>query len=97
VLVYRSTWLAKRGCRSQLLEIGRQEVEEMDAPHAVRTLIAGDYAGSSDTVIWEFEFEDIGELDAYWAHWAETREGPFFEKMDPLAERLSTEILRLVD
>ena len=96
MLVERVTWLAKRGCRSQVLEIGQAEVKEMNAPHAVRCYTAA-YGGCHDAVIWEFEFESIGEHDEFFAHWRETRGEELNAKMNPLAESLSTEFFELVD
>jgi hypothetical protein len=85
--------VAKRGHRSQARDIGNAEVQRMNAPHAVRCYVPR-YGGSADTVIWEFEFEDINEHDAFWASW----EGEeYLTKMNAVTESLSSEMYQLMD
>ena len=95
MIVQRITWVAKRGQRDKLVQIGTAEDAEMNYPNRVRNLIPA-FGGSWDTLITEFEFEDIDEYQEFWAEWRATRGDAFMAKMNPLAESLSVEIFEVV-
>ena len=54
-------------------------------------------AALAEVTIYEFEFADVAEYDAFWAEWGRTRGEAFFAQVDPLAEGFTFELLRVRD
>jgi hypothetical protein len=95
MLVYRVTYLVKRGSMSELQQVISTGLTAMTPPHGVRALVRS-YGGPMDVLVYEFEFEDIQEHEEYWAEWFATRAEAFFDKVNPLVEHVSREIWRVV-
>ena len=96
MLVDRVIWQVKKGCMQEFREALAAEIEQMNAPHAVRTLVAA-YGGCHDVVVSEIEFVDIREFDEFYADWRTPRGVAFWNSVNPLLEGSSTEIWRVVD
>ena len=96
MIVQRSIWRAKRGSVREFREAMAAEMEAIKPPHGFRTLTPA-YSGSGEVTIYEFEFDDVAEYDAFWAEWGRTRGDAFFAEVDPLAEGFTFELLRVRD
>ena len=100
MIVQRFTYLVKRGCMPQIIELLK--------PYTGKGTITGNPArertytssfGPSDMIVLDFEFENMDQLEKKWAEWLARPEVPtLFEKLDSLfVPGGSNEIWNLVE
>jgi len=65
MILNQHVWKHKWGRYDDLVSVSKLECERMAIPYQVYTPMAG----AVDTVIFEFQFEDMGEYDRFWARW----------------------------
>ena len=64
MIVERQFYYPKLGCREDLAELLKAEIQRFPGPHAIR--LYWDLAGSSSPVAQEYEFEDFAEYVKWW-------------------------------
>jgi len=82
MLVERFTWHVKPGCVDEFTELLDAERQRYDKATA---RIYTSYIGPNNTVMWEGEFEDEEERQAFWEEWLQQPEAQvLMEKMTTL-------------
>ena len=82
MIVYRTTFKIKPGRMDEAVALCKAEEELYPAPHAIRTYT--DNLAPNDTLAIEFEFENLAEMETFWAGWGAERGAAFFEKINEL-------------
>ena len=83
MIVQRLTFTARSGRRLEAAELARAEREQMGGTYRI---YLGDIGPRNDLAM-EFEFEGLGEMEAFWSEWFATPESAaFMEKWDALFE-----------
>lgn len=85
MIVQRITVHCKPGKVNEAIALVKEEIANSNFPHAVRMYTP--QVDANNTTINEYEFENIAELEQFWANW-ETRPetAVFHEKYRPLIE-----------
>lgn len=65
MILNQHIWKHKWGRRPDLVSVSKLECERMGIPHQVYTPIAG----AVNTVVFEFQFEDLAAYDSFWTRW----------------------------
>jgi len=85
MVMNRFTRIIKKGHFDQAVALVKSEIERFRAPQAIR-LYSG-FAAPIDTLVMEFEFENLAELDKHWADWyADPESQNFRDKFDEITE-----------
>lgn len=87
MIVQRLTFRARRGRLNEAAELARAERERTGGTHRIYL----GYLGPRSDLAVEFEFEGLGEMEAFWSEWSATPESAaFMEKWDELLESYGT-------
>ena len=85
MLVHRLTFRVKSGVQEKAVEMIKEAQTMIAAPHAVRIYTPN--IGPFNTVVYDIEFESLGELEEFWANWWALPGTPaFMEKWNALVD-----------
>jgi hypothetical protein len=85
MLVNRFTRIVKKGHFDEAVEFIKSEIERFPTSHATR--VYSGYAAPTDTLVMEFEFENLEELGKHWENWfADPESAKYREKINELTE-----------
>ena len=83
--VYRVTRVVKKGHFEGAIALIQAEMERYPAPHGVR-MFSG-YAAPIDTIMIDFDFKSLDEMEKHWAGWMTDPEtAKFYQKFDAVTE-----------
>lgn len=83
MIVQRCTFQVKGRQRRAAAELARAERERIGATFRIYL----SYLGRYDTIVTEYEFEDLGAMETFWSEWfADPESAAFLEKWNNLLE-----------
>jgi len=98
MLVHRVTFELKMGADQKAIEMLKEAQTMIKAPHGVR--IFNSYiGGTGSVVVYDLEFENVAELEAFWAEWFALPGTPAFMERwhELLATNSSNSVFRVVE
>jgi len=96
MIVERYSWKVKPFCMDKIVELVKAEVATWDKPPKWRVYTSN--IGRENTIAMEFEFENLAEMEKYWAAWvAKPETAEYDKKWNELVETgIGNEIWNLV-
>jgi hypothetical protein len=98
MLVHRLTFTLKMGTDQIAIEMLQEAQTILKAPHG-RRIVQSYVGGTGSTIVMDLKFENLSELEAFWAEWYALPETPaFMEKwQELLAANTSNSVFTLVE
>ena len=98
MLVHRVTFTLKPGSDQKAIEMLQEAQTILKAPHG-RRIFQSYLGGTGSTIVMDLEFENLSELEAFWAEWYASSETPAFMERweDLLAENTTNRVFTLVE